>query len=139
MLMSTRRASWLIIVGGALAAHPAVALGQSPPLAASYAPFDSGGGAATFRWYADGTTVTDTTVAQGASVTFTTPAGAVAPHNVDFLDGPKPTCKLSTSDVGSPPPMPAAIARGWTGTCTFDQPGAYHFICDRHPAMTGTI
>jgi plastocyanin len=84
-------------------------------------------------------TATDTTIAQGASVTFTTPAGAGPPHNVNFPDEPKPTCKLSTSDAGSPPPMPAAVARGWTGTCAFDQPGAYRFICDRHPAMTGTI
>src|SRR4051794_9709939 len=139
MFMSTRRVVWLVIAGGALAAEPALAVGQTPPVAASYTSFDSGGGGATFRWYVDGTTATDTTIAQGATVTFTTPAGAGPPHNVNFPDEPKPTCKLSTSDAGSPPPMPAAVARGWTGTCGFDQPGAYRFVCDRHPAMTEPI
>ena len=139
MFTSTRRIVWLIVASSALTAVPALALGQTPPLAASYTPFDSGGGAATFRWYVGGTTATDTTIAQGASVSFTTPAGAGPPHNVNFPDEPKPTCKLSTSDAGSPPPMPAVVARGWTGTCAFDQPGVYRFVCDRHPAMTGTI
>jgi plastocyanin len=139
MFMSTRRVVWMIIASSALAAVPALALGQTPPIAASYTPFDSGGGGATFRWYVEGTTSTDTTIAQGTAVTFTTPGGAGPPHNINFPDEPKPTCKLSTNDAGSPPPMPATVARGWTGTCAFDQPGAYRFICDRHPAMTGTI
>ena len=63
------------------------------------------------------------------------------PHNVDFTDEVKPACRLSGSDTASTGPMPPTPTPNWSGTCTFDQPGAYHFVCDRlgHEAMTGTI
>jgi len=86
-----------------------------------------------------GGTQTDATILPGGTVSFSNPAGAVRPHNVDFTGDVKPQCRLDTSETTSTGPMPAAAARAWSGTCTFAQPGAYRFVCDLHPAMAGTI
>jgi plastocyanin len=87
------------------------------------------------------------TIKAGETVTFDYPAGASA-HNVTFPSAPKPALcpqtKPSTGgtiDPDNAPPMPAwAQPPGWEGSCTFDTPGTYTFVCSTHPVeMTGTV
>ena len=120
---------------------PALAHGQgSPPSTASYSASDSATASRdTYRWYVTGTTQTDVTIVAGGTVSFTNPPSAARPHNVDFTDAVKPQCRLSSSDTATAGPMPPSAARNWSGTCNFAEPGAYHFVCDLHPAMTGTV
>jgi plastocyanin len=137
MFSITRRGVWPAVAAAVLIAAPALAQEAAPP---SYTAMEGDpADPATYRWYLTETTATDVTIAQGATVTFTNPASALRRHNVHFADDAKPACRLSTSDTASTDPMPAQPARNWTGTCAFAQPGAYHFVCDFHPAMTGTI
>jgi plastocyanin len=143
MFSSTRGMVSLVAVGAVLiTAFPALALSQDDPDAASYTAFDSAASGAMFRWYVSGTTATDVTIAERGTVTFTNPSAASRSHNVDFVSDTKPQCKLSTDTEASTGPMPPApVAGEWTGTCTFDEPGTYEFVCDNafHPNMTGTI
>jgi plastocyanin len=140
MFSSSRGMVWVAAAAAVSITVPALAQGQGAPSPASYTASDSATASRdTFRWYVTGTTATDVTVAEGGTVSFSSPTAAVRPHNVDFTDTVKPGCQLSTSDTASTAPMPPAPAREWSGTCAFDQPGTYHFRCDIHPAMTGTI
>ncbi len=80
------------------------------------------------------------TIVAGESVTFAYPTGASA-HNVDF-DAAQPTACMQTAgrDFGAVPPLPGAPdVQGWTGTCRFDTPETYTFVCDAHAFETGTI
>lgn len=140
MVSSGRGILWVAATVAVTAAVPAFAQSGGPPSTASYSvvepvPQDIG----TFRWYLDNTTSTDVTIAQGGAVTFTAPPSPAHPHNVHFDGAVKPACRINGSDVPVPGVMPSPPARDWTGTCTFAQAGAYHFVCDYHPAMTGTI
>src|ERR1700754_3259818 len=136
-MFSSHRGVVLAAAAAVLVAVPAGALGQGP---ASYTASDSAtANPDTFRWFVSGTTGTDAAITAGGTVTFSSPTSAVRSHNVDFTDAVKPTCQLSTGGAPSTAPMPAMPAREWSGTCTFSQPGTYHFVCDLHPAMTGTI
>ena len=130
----TRGGVFLAVAGGAVALLPGAAQGQAP-MTAEYASQDS-----PLRWLSGAST--DVTIAQGGRVTFTVPGppDSLDPgHNVDFTGTTDPTCEMNGSVTTLPMPFPAA--RGWTGTCTFSQPGAYPFICfpHRNAGMRGTI
>jgi plastocyanin len=80
------------------------------------------------------------TIVAGQSVVFAYPTGANA-HNVDF-DTVQPTSCTQTSGrvFGAVPPLPGSPdGQGWTGTCRFDTPGTFTFVCDAHAFETGTI
>ena len=143
MFSSTRGMVWVAGAGAmVVAAFPALALSQGDPDTASYTAFDTAASGAMFRWYISGTTSTDVTIAQRGTVTFTNPSASSRAHNVDFVSDKKPRCKLSTDTEASTAPMPPTpVAGEWSGTCAFDEPGTYQFVCDNtfHPNMTGTI
>jgi hypothetical protein len=93
-----------------------------------------------FDWSMPGATDYTDTIAAGGSVTFSYPAG-VSIHNVDFTGGGPTACtQTAGSTVGAVSPLPATPeAPGWSGTCRFDTPGTYLFVCDNHTYMKGTI
>jgi plastocyanin len=109
------------------------AVGASAPSTATITAVD-------FDWSMPGATDYTDTIAAGGSVTFSYPAG-VSIHNVDFIDGGPSACtQTAGSTVGPVSPLPAAPeAPGWSGTCRFDTPGTYLFVCDNHNYMKGTI
>ena len=140
MWSSSRRMVGFTVVGALLLAVPAPAQNQANPDTASYTAFDPAG--AVFRWYVTGTTTSEVMIAAHGTVTFNNPASASRAHNVDFVSDQKPQCKLSTDTAASTAPMPPTPTGGqWSGTCVFDEPGTYRFVCDNpfHPSMTGTI
>src|SRR4051812_22395542 len=141
MFSSRRGKIWLAAAAVVAVAAPAFAPAQgSPSSSASYTAVDSAPASRdTYRWYLTGTTQTDVTILAGGTVSFENPPSAARAHNVDFTDAVKPKCRLSTSDTSSTSAMPPIAGRNWSGTCTFAEPGAYHFVCDLHPAMTGTV
>src|SRR3954462_1771005 len=135
-MFSSRRGKVWVAAAAVLGTVPALATGKAapPPSATSTASDSATASRDTFRWYLIGTTRSDVTILAGATVSFSNPASAARAHNVDFTDAVKPQCQLSTSDTPSTGPMPASPARNWSGTCTFAEPGTYHFVCDLHPA-----
>ena len=52
------------------------------------------------------------------------------PHNVDFTGPQDPSC---TGIPANP------VNTGWSGSCTFNSPGMYPFVCEAHPQMTGRV
>jgi hypothetical protein len=77
----------------------------------------------------------------GESVNFKWGPGTQV-HNVDFKNSAqKPTSCVQTAGTvyAAPPPLPVAPLQNWAGSCKFDLPGTYSFVCDAHPAMTGTV
>jgi hypothetical protein len=52
------------------------------------------------------------------------------PHNVAFFGSQEPAC---TGIPGSP------IDTGWSGSCQFNSPGMYSFVCEAHSEMTGRV
>jgi len=90
---------------------------------------------------ASGSDATDNNVSiqAGDAVKFSYPAGATS-HNVKF-SGTQPTCTQTDGDVsGAVPPLPKyATPPGWAGTCQFNTPGTYSFVCSVHSEMTGTV
>jgi plastocyanin len=109
------------------------AIGASAPSTAAVTAVD-------FDWSMPGATDYTDTIAAGGSVTFSYPAG-VSIHNVDFTGGGPTACtQTAGSTVGAVSPLPATPeAPGWSGTCRFDTPGTYLFVCDNHTYMKGTI
>jgi plastocyanin len=109
------------------------AIGASAPSTAAVTAVD-------FDWSMPGATDYTDTIAAGGSVTVSYPAG-VSIHNVDFTDGGPTACtQTAGSTVGPVSPLPATPeAPGWSGTCRFDTPGTYLFVCDNHTYMKGTI
>src|SRR5262249_42097177 len=83
---------------------------------------------------------TTVTIAAGGTASFSDPSGNSA-HNVDFTDGDPTSCTQTAGPVLGPvPPLPAfTLPKGWAGTCTFNAPGTYSFVCDAHPQMVGTV
>ncbi|MGZ4279628.1 MAG: cupredoxin domain-containing protein [Solirubrobacteraceae bacterium] len=110
-----------------------VAVGASAPSTAAVTAVD-------FDWSMPGATDYTDTIAAGGSVTFSYPAG-VSIHNVDFTGGGPTACtQTAGATVGPVSPLPAMPeAPGWSGTCRFDTPGTYLFVCDNHNYMKGTI
>jgi plastocyanin len=125
----------------ALAAGTGAAYAVSGPAAAgSSAPTTASVTAVDFDWSMPGATDYTDTIAAGDSVTFSYPSG-VSIHNVDFTGGGPTACiQTAGATVGPVSPLPAAPeAPGWSGTCRFDTPGTYRFVCDNHNYMKGTI
>jgi plastocyanin len=136
----SRRACHLSLSLAALAAGTAVAfavatvapVGAAPPQTASFTAVD-------YAWEAPGGGNV-ATIAAGGTVTFGYPSGGSA-HNVNF-SGSSPTSCTQTAgpDSGAVPPLPAVpTGEGWGGTCRFDAPGTYAFVCGLHSSMTGTV
>lgn len=119
--------------GAACAVSGPAAVGSSAPSSASVTAVD-------FDWSMPGATDYTDTIAAGGSVTFSYPTG-VSIHNVDFTGGGPTACNQTAgAAVGPVSPLPAAPeAPGWSGTCRFDTPGTYLFVCDNHNYMKGTI
>jgi plastocyanin len=119
--------------GAAFAVCGPAAVGASAPSSASVTAVD-------FDWSMPGATDYTDTIATGGTVTFSYPAG-VSIHNVDFTAGGPTACTQTAGAAAGPvSPLPAAPeAPGWSGTCRFDTPGAYQFVCDNHNYMKGTI
>ncbi|MGZ4278608.1 MAG: cupredoxin domain-containing protein [Solirubrobacteraceae bacterium] len=109
------------------------AVGASAPSTATVTAVD-------FDWSMPGGTDYTATIAAGGSVSFSYPAG-VSIHNVDFTSGGPTACtQTAGATVGPVSPLPAVPeAPGWSGTCRFDTPGTYLFVCDNHNYMKGTI
>lgn len=63
------------------------------------------------------------TINQGETVTWTNVGNN--PHNVHFQDG-----------FDEPP---APDSSNWSVMRKFDVPGAYSYVCEQHPSMTGTV
>jgi plastocyanin len=121
----------LIIAAAACAVVgiPALAYGQQGPPTVSAV--DNGGDSHSWDH-------PDVTVAPGGTVTFqnTTPTG----HNVGFTDKQPSSCtQTSGPSFNAAPPMPTYAVPGWSGTCTFNAPGDYPFVCLVHPDMTGVV
>jgi plastocyanin len=111
------------------------------PAGAAAAPLPGSGSftAKDFEWDAAGGGHT-VIVAQGATVAFAYPSGR-SEHNAHFLTGQPSSCVQSAGDSSGPvPPLPRVpTGAGWSGSCTFNQPGRYMFHCDIHPFMTGVV
>ena len=125
----------------ALAAGTATAYAVGGPAAVgSSAPSTASVTAVDFDWSMPGATDYTDTIAAGGSVTFSYPVG-VSIHNVDFTGGGPTACtQTAGASVGAVSPLPAMPeAPGWSGTCRFDTPGTYLFVCDNHNYMKGTI
>jgi plastocyanin len=128
------RALSLTIAGtlcmGLLPAEGATA--DSPPTSGAFVASD-------FSWDAAGGGKT-VTIAQGGTVSFSYPTG-ISVHNADFTSGAPSACAQTAGPSSGPvPPLPhQPTGFGWSGSCTFNQPGTYKFICDQHPFMTGTV
>jgi plastocyanin len=125
----------------ALAAGTGAAFAVSgPPAVGAPAPSSAAVTAVDFDWSMPGGTDYTDTIAAGGTVTFSYPSG-VAIHNVDFTGGGPTACtQTAGAAVGPVSPLPAAPeAPGWSGTCRFDTPGTYQFVCDNHNYMKGTI
>jgi len=125
----------------ALAAGTGAAYGVCGPAAVGApAPSSAAVTAVDWDWSMPGATDYTDTIAAGGTVTFSYPAG-VAIHNVDFTGGGPTVCtQTAGSAVGPVSPLPAAPeGPGWSGTCRFDTPGTYQFVCDNHNYMKGTI
>jgi plastocyanin len=122
----TLRARQLPLCIAALAAGTALALAVASadagaPATASITAkdpysFDNGNGASSV------------TIATGGTVSFRYPKGSSL-HNVRFATQP-----ASCSGMPDAPAGP-----GWSGSCRFDSPGTYSFVCGQHYFMTGEV
>jgi plastocyanin len=119
------------LAGLGLAVLPKVASGD-PPSTGSFTASDD-------FWTASGGGST-VNIATGGTVTFSYPSGFTS-HNADFSSGTPSSCtQTAGTNSGAVPPLPHDPAsQGWSGSCTFNQPGTYQFHCDLHSFMTGTI
>jgi plastocyanin len=136
--VSVRALLWAaIMLGGLLAgagagARPAAGGAEALPTSGTFTASD-------FEWAAAGGGHT-VTIVQGGTVSFGYPSGR-SEHNAHFTTGQPSSCAQTAGDrSGAVPPLPRVpTGAGWTGTCTFNQPGTYTFHCDRHPFMTGSV
>jgi plastocyanin len=78
----------------------------------------------------------------GGTVEFSYPAGNNA-HNVVFGQDVTTSDMTAAPDGGQleegPPLPPTGEQAGWAGTCEFDWPGTYEFVCSLHSEMTGKV
>jgi plastocyanin len=133
----------LALLGGVATAilfAPGAAIGQTPSSSASFVGSDSGSGLLeTHMWMNPATGNMTATIAAGGTVTFSYPTGN-SEHNVVFTSSQLPTsCTVNGASAGQGPLPAQPTAPGWSGSCTFDTPGTYTFLCALHPNMTGTI
>jgi plastocyanin len=140
----SRRARHLSLSLVALAAGSAIAfaVAAAAPVDAA-APQTASFTAIDFAWEVTGSTDNTATITAGGTVTFGYPSGGSA-HNVDFASGPSPTSCTQTTGLntgGAVPPLPTVpTVPAWSGTCRFNTPGTYTFVCDMHPLMmTGAV
>jgi plastocyanin len=115
-----RRLALLPLALGILAAVPFAGVG-----AAAGPTIEASEGAYALAWKP-----ATAAIAPGGAVTFTNPS-KLTPHGVAWTSGPeKPACSgvpIGSSDTG------------WSGECTFAQPGTYAFLCTVHPEMQGSV
>jgi|GEM_PF-2465353 plastocyanin len=82
------------------------------------------------------------TVPAGGTVDFSFPVGAgTTAHNVVFATNPSSCVQLTGAAILPAPPLPQfALPPGWSGECTFNEPGTYTFVCSTHPTeMSGSV
>ena len=134
-------------------ATPSVTASPTPTVTATATPTGGAHNSAHDRgalnWWQDASSTSETdssvTIDAGASVTFDFPTGAGASvHNLTFPTDPKPiSCTLTKGSAPNPsggPPIPLyASPAGWEGSCRFENPGTYSFVCGVHPEMKGTV
>jgi plastocyanin len=108
------------------------AFGAAPPTAAINAVDND--------WQLVGGSGRTATIALGGKVTFAYPEG-VDEHNARFVrDGVACTQTAGLGSVVNGKAIPTVTEDpGWTGDCTFTQPGDFTFVCDVHPLMQGTV
>jgi plastocyanin len=111
------------IGGSATLALPALAGAPTAPSVDAIA--KPGTGESEFSWSPE-----RVEVAQGTSVSFADSTPGI-PHGIKWTSAIEPTC-----EKGVPVDEEAT---GWSGACTFTQPGAYTFRCTVHAYMTGEI
>jgi plastocyanin len=98
--------------------------GAQPPATASVTARDN-------YWEVNGAPGSTATIATGGTVTFSYPSGSTD-HNARFTGSQPSSCTAGLPAVPAPP--------GWSGSCTFNTPGTYTFICDRHEStMQGSV
>jgi hypothetical protein len=131
------RAALAAIACGALVGVPALARAQQqgPPdfFAAHDLPDPPAGPGG--HWDAKGDASSSSlAIATGGTVGFSYQMGT-SHHTVVFTSAQTPTC------TGLPAPgNPFLNGRpGWSGSCRFDRPGTYTFVCELHPDMTGKV
>lgn len=81
---------------------------------------------------ADGTNVA--TISLGGSVDFSSATGE--PHDASFGSSPV-QCSVGSGPLG--PRLPQTPAATWSGSCVFEQPGYFPFVCTVHAGMTGEV
>src|SRR4051812_21731145 len=132
MIRTTKLIAWMAATAAAVAL-PALASGDPGRALASivavdyaFQTADGGEGAVT--------------VNAGETVTFSYPAGSSF-HNVVFTGAAPTSCTQSSgTNLGGVPPLPALPhPPGWSGSCRFDVPGTYAFVCGAHGFMEGTV
>ena len=110
------------LFGAAVAVLPGLATGANPTVTASNGRY----------------TPMQIAITPGGGVDFANVGGG--DHDVDFTGSLPSSC--SGNQVGpstaAPSSAPSASTSNWTGTCTFNQPGTYSFMCDIHH-FTGTV
>lgn len=130
------RATLVALACAALAGIPALARAQQPDPADSFVARDlpdvDGGG----HWDAGGDHASSSlAITTGGTVGFSYPTGGTSHHTVVFTSDQSPTC-TGLPATGNP----FVNGRpGWSGSCRFDSPGTYTFVCELHPAMTGKV
>jgi plastocyanin len=121
-----RRLLLILSLGAAFAALPTIASSEIPP-AVEAVGTGTGYYGQTYAW-----SPTQTTIAAGGSVTFST-GSTSAPHGIVWTSPNKPTC-ASSVPVGE-----NNDGEHWSGSCTFAQAGIYTFHCSVHAEMTGEV
>jgi hypothetical protein len=132
------RGALVAMACGALVGIPALARAQPQDPAGSFVAHDlpEPPGGPGGHWDANGDASSSSlAITAGGTVTFSYPAGGTSHHTVVFTSAQAPAC------TGLPAPgNPFINGRpGWSGSCRFDDPGTFTFVCEIHPAMTGKV
>jgi plastocyanin len=80
-----------------------------------------------------GSSGSNASIFTGGTVSFSN--GGNNPHNVTFTASQQPSVCTPTLPMPGPP-----TTQDWSGTCTFNSPGSYSFLCQQHSSvMTGSV